>query len=229
MGLAAAVGVGALGSVAGAVIQGNAAQQAAAEQASAAEQGIGAQEQMFNEAKGFLSPYVNAGDRSNSVLGKLLTPGRSANELAKMPGFQFQSQWGNLSTENALAAEGLGGSKGPLATGISQYNQGLAGTYYMNTVNALQNRVNTGAGAAGALASGATATGANLANTLGQLGSAQASGTLGVGNAISGGITGATGGIGNALLLSSLLGGGGNGTAGINGTLSGLNNSTWFS
>ena len=160
---------------------------------------------MFGVARNALSPYYTAGQGALKSLSALTTPGSNQTAaLESMPGFQFQSQWGNLAATNQLAAQGLGGSAGPLGTALSQYNQGLAGTYYMNSVNALQNYANMGAGAAGTLGGVAS----NFSNQIGQTtqagGNALASGVLGSANAVAGGIQGATTAGTNALLLSSL-------------------------
>jgi hypothetical protein len=172
------------------------------------------QQQRFNTAQGALSPYYTAGQSALPTLQALLTPGQSANQLSQMPGFQFQSQYGTMAAKNALSAQGLGGSAGPLATAVSNYNQGLAGTYYQNTTNALQNLINTGAGAASSLAGNAINSGNAMAGQLGNVGSSQAAGTLGSANALSSGL----GGIGNAAALSSLLSGQNGNQGGIYGT-----------
>jgi hypothetical protein len=165
------------------------------------------QQQMFQEAQGALKPYYTAGQNVLPTLQGLLTPGSSAASLAQMPGFQFNSQYGNLQATNALAAAGKA-SGGSLATAISQYNQGLAGNTWQNTVNALQGFANMGEGAAGAFGNVAVGAGNGMASTYGNIGNAQAAGTLGSANALSGGLTGATGSIANSLLLSKLLGSG---------------------
>lgn len=181
-------------------------QQALAQQQSMYNQGLGT-------AQGALNPFINAGQGAAGTLSNLLTPGNSASALAQMPGFQFQSQYGTMAAQNALAAKGQGASAGPLATAISQYNNGLAGTQYFNTVNALQGLTNTGASAAGTLGTaalgGAIQSGNAQAATLGNIGNAQAAGTLGSANALSGGLTGASSSATNALLYSQLMGGGG--------------------
>lgn len=215
MGLTAAViGAGALGvagSVGSSMIGANAAQSASQQQAQSAQSALALQKSMFGTAQTALNPYINAGQGALSTLTGLETPGSSAATLSTMPGFQFQSQYGNLAATNQLTAQGLGGSAGPLGSALSQYNQGLAGTYYMNSINALQNTANMGAGSASALGGQA----ANFGNMMGQttqnIGNAQAAGTLGSANALSGGLTGAASSAGNALLMSQLFGAGSGG------------------
>lgn len=195
----------------------------------------------FNTAQGALNPFINSGSSVLPTLQTLLTPGPSQTAaLSQLPGFQFQSQYGTMATTNALAARGLGGSTGPLAKGISDYNQGLAGTSFGSLVNSLQSYANMGTGAAGSLASAAGQAGSNVGsltantnNTIGttetNLGNAQANGILGSANALSSGLTGAANSTTNALMLSKLLGSGSGATAGSgggiygNGTTSSLN------
>lgn len=199
--------IGAAGSLAGAAIGAYGSESAAKTQASALSQGLQVQQGMFNTANAALSPYYTAGQSVLPTLQSLLTPGASqTSTLSQLPGFQFQSQWGTTAAKNNLAAMGLGGSAGPLATAISQYNQGLAGTSFNNLVSQLQGFANTGAGAAGALSSAAINSGNAQASTLGSIGAAQASGTLGATNAISGGVTGAVNAATLPYLLNSIQG-----------------------
>lgn len=178
---------------------------------------MGFQKDAFKTAQGGLNPFITAGQNVLPTLQSLLTPGQSQTDtLSKLPGFQFQSQYGTMATTNALAARGLGGSTGPLARGISDYNQGLAGTSFGSLVNALQSYSNMGTSAAGALASAAGTAGGNvgnltantnntIGNTYGQIGSANASGILGSSNALQGGLQGSANSTVNALLFSKLL------------------------
>jgi hypothetical protein len=196
-------------------------QLALAQQKSLYNQGLGIQSGYVGQAQGALNPFIAAGQSNIPTLNALLSPGSSASTLSQMPGFQFQSQYGTMAATNALAARS-GPSAGPLATAISQYNNGLAGTQYFNTVNALQNSVNTGAGAASTLGgvlgnAGNTALGAGVnegnsqASTLGSIGNAQASGILGSASAIGTGISGSTNAVNNATLFSALTGNGNSG------------------
>jgi hypothetical protein len=158
-----------------------------------------------------LSPYLGAGNQALGTLSSLLTPGANQQAtLQSLPGFQFQSKWGTKATENALTAQGLGGSTGPLAQGISNYNNGLASTYYGNYVNQLQGLSSMGAQAAQSMAGQNATIGANIGNSLTSQGTAAAAGTLGSANALSTGLTGASSSATNALLLQQLLGQGGN-------------------
>lgn len=204
--------IGAVGSLGAAGLGYAASKNASNAQVTAGQNAINAQTGMFNTAKGALQPFIDAGQGALPTLQKLLTPGPDQTAtLSQLPGFQFQSQWGNLAATNALAARGLGGSAGPLAKGISDYNQGLAGTSFGDLTKMLMSYAGMGSSSAGALAGNATTTGANLGSTMTGVGNAQASGILGGANALSGGLTGAANAGSNAYLLSTLLGAGGGG------------------
>lgn len=205
-------GIGAIGSIGGALIGSSASSKASQQQAQAQQAALAQQQKMFGVAQTNLNPFIQSGQSVLPTLQNLLTPGTSAATLSSMPGFQFASQYGTKAATNALAARGQGASAGPLATAISQYNNGLASSQYQNTVNNLQGFVNTGANAAGNLAGGAISSGNSQAGTIGNIGNALASGTLGSGNALAGGLTGAASAGTNALLYNQLFnqnGGGG--------------------
>ena len=201
-----AAAIGGAASLAGAGITASAQSQASNQQAQSAQSALALQKQMFGTAQTALDPYITGSQGAEGTLNSLLTPGSSAQTLSQMPGFQFQSQWGTKTAQNALAAEGLGGSSGPLAKAISDYNNGLAGTYFQNETGALQNQINSGVSAGAALAGNSTMAGTSMANTTQNIGNAQASGTLGSANALASGLTSAGGSASNALILSSILG-----------------------
>jgi hypothetical protein len=214
---AISAGVGAAGSIGGALIGANASQNASAQQVAEQQQALAQQKALFQQGLGTatnaLNPFINAGQSVLPTLQGLITPGANQSALlAQTPGFQFAQQYGTMAATNALAAKS-GPSAGPLATAISQYNNGLAQNTWQNTVNALQNYAGVGANAASTLGTAALGAGVNEGNsqaaTLTGIGNAQAAGTLGTANALSGGITGATGAAGNALLLNGLINNGG--------------------
>ena len=221
MGIAAAAAIGGVATLGGALISSNAAKSAANQQQQGTQAAIAEQDKMFNTAQSALSPYYTAPAGAQSTLQSLLNPGTAQSTLESLPGFQFQSQWGDLATTNQLAAEGLGGSSGPLGKALSDYNSGLASTYYTNYANTLQQSVNSGLGAASALAGNATSTGQAIGQTQQAGANAAAAGTLGSANAISGGLSGAGNSLSTALLLSSLNNGGGGGSSALSPSLNG--------
>ncbi|WP_213773428.1 hypothetical protein [Bradyrhizobium sp. dw_78] len=213
--------IGAAGAVGGALINSNASQQASQQQVAMQQQALQQQQQMFGVAQNALNPFISAGQSVLPTLQGLITPGANQNALlSQTPGFQFSQQYGNIAATNALAAHGLGASAGPVATALSQYNQGLAQNTWGATVNALQGFAGLGGNAANAMAGNALASGNAQAATLTGIGNAQAAGTLGSANALAGGLTGATNALSSAALFNYMSNGGLN-NAGLYGGLSG--------
>src|SRR3954463_994834 len=140
-------------------------------------------------------------------------PGRlTQSELEATPGYQFNLSQGLQATQNAAAARGLGVS-GAALKGAAKYATGLADSTYQNQFNNAQTKfqnllnLNTGQqsnltnqfsrlNSVASLGENAAAGAGNSANTAGiassnmlnQAGQQSAAGTLGVGNAISGGV-----------------------------------------
>ena len=189
-GIAAAIlGAGVIG--AGASIYG------ASKQAGAAQAGIAAEQQMFGQAQGALSPYYTAGQQALPQLQNLLGAGgpgspSATSALSNTPGFQWLQSMTQQGVSNQGTTTGLGGNT--LLAGANAGNQLALGSAWQPTVNALQNLVGTGAGAAGSLAGAATQTGGQIAGS-----------QMNVGNAQAGGIVGAAGQIGNSLTTNALI------------------------
>ena len=61
--------------------------------------------------------------------GMLMSLLENPSSVTKLPGYQFLQQQGTQNTERAMAATGFGGS-GNEAGALSQYNQGLASSFY---------------------------------------------------------------------------------------------------
>lgn len=203
-------GIGAVGSIGSALIGSSASEKASQQQVMMQQQALQQQKDMFGVAQGALNPFIQGGQSVLPTLQKLITPGADQSAtLSQTPGFQFASQYGTKAATNALAARGQGASAGPLATAVSQFNNGLAQNTWQNTVNALQGYAGLGANAAGSLAGGAINSGNAQAGTLTNTGNALASGTLGSANAVMGGINGVANAGTNALLYNKLFGGGG--------------------
>lgn len=122
--------------------------------------------------------------------------------LENTPGYKFARDQGILSITRQLGSMGLTGAQ---AKGIGRFVSGLAANdTYFPTVNAVQNAVNTGENAAAQTGSIGQGYGGNISNTIVGAGQAQAAGTVGAANAISGG----AGSVANALLLNKILGAG---------------------
>ena len=127
------------------------------------------------------------------------------------PGYQFRLQQGQEAA-NRMANLGGGLMGGNALKGLEDYTQGQASQEYQNAFNRFQtqrtNIYNTLAGIAGLgqnaynTTAGAGAQAANtVGNTIQGLGAAQAGGTVGAANALTGGLTNAA----NSYALSQLL------------------------
>jgi len=191
-------------SVAGSVIQGNAAQNAAGQYANAANQGIQYNQQMYGQVLGQNQPYMNAGQTGLNLYNNLassgyLTANPTMNDLtALMPNYQFGLTQG-MGQVNAGINAGGGYLSGNEIQGANTFAQNYAGNALQNAFNNYQvNRSNvvsnvnalTGVGqqANQTVANAAAGTSANVSNTLGSIGNAQAAGTMGQANAYASGL-----------------------------------------
>lgn len=234
------------GGVASSVIGANAAQTAASEQEQAAQNALNFQQQVFGQQQANEQPFLNAGSASvgqlmqaiqNGTFGPGSIPSFALPTLAQAeqyPGYQFTQEQGDLGIERGQAAAG-GAFTGGTLKALAGYNSGLASTTYGQVVqNALQayqaNLANQaqqyqqlfgpaqlGQQAVSSINQTGTQTAANAGNLMTQIGNAQAAGTVGTANAITGGISSATNGLLQGLLLNQFLpGSGGAGATGIN-------------
>jgi hypothetical protein len=228
MPFAVAAGVGAAGSIASGIIESNAAGSAANEQEQAAQQIQALIANLFGQAKGIESPYLNLGSTSAGELGSLLGPNGylstpwapTPQNLAATPGYQFTLNQGLQATQNGFAAQGLG-SSGAAIKGAGQYATGLANnTWQQQWQQVLQQKqqisqallggTSVGAGAANALTQIIPGIAQGEGSAIGAGAAAGAAGTVGQANAL----TGAIGGVSQNLLLGGLLSGAFGGTGG---------------
>lgn len=219
-------GLAAAGSIGSSLISSNAAGNAAQTQANAADQAAQTQWNMFNQLQQNLQPYMKLGSDSipqlQTQLGNLggmkFNFNPTEDQLSQTPGYQFTLQQGLKNTNNALAAKGLNLS-GAQAKGIANYTTGLAdNTYQQQYQNALQqfmanynvnsdqyNRlaglVGLGQSSAAGVGNAGVQTGANVGNLMTSGAAAQAAGTVGQANALSGGLSS----LGSQGLLYSLM------------------------
>jgi hypothetical protein len=149
------------------------------------------------------------------------------------PAYNFQLQQGDQALQNSQAAQD-GALSGSALKGLINYNQNFANTAYTNAMSTFQNQYNTQfneyqnqnqniygrlAGLAQLGQNAASSTGmtgagmaGGIANTITGAGNAQAAGTIGSANAITGGINNGMGYyMMNNLSGGNLFGGGGNG------------------
>lgn len=207
--MVAAAVVGAVGSVAGGLVQSSAAKSAAGAQRDAAAQANATEQGFFDTAYNADKPFIQTGQDASSKISDLEglnggTPSSIMSTLQGLPGYQFANQQGLKSVQNSATARGLGVS-GASQKAAANFSTGLANQYYNNLLTGLQTTANTGAGSAASLGTVATNIGNQIGeNTIGA-GNATAAGDLASGSAFGNAINGVTGNIGNNLIASSLL------------------------
>lgn len=188
---AAIIGAGAIG--AGASIY--AANTAAGAQRDAAGNAINFQQDLYRRNSANLQPFIDAGTGALPTLRDLITPGpNQTSTLNNIPGFTFAQDWGQKAVQNLGTTRGLGGNV--LKAG-ADYATGVAQQGWGSIVNALQGLVNTGSGAAGALAGVGQQTGASVGGSMIGAGNATA------GAAMAGGT--AAGNFANSISTAALL------------------------
>lgn len=226
MPVGAIIGAGVLG--AGATTY--AANTAVGAQQSAANTASNTEKAALGQAQGDLTPYLNLGQNAATALAAETgtAPGTNPQtapltapfamtpaQLATMPGYQFQLQQGEESTQNGFASQGLASSGAAQKGGIN-YAEGLASTSFQQqfanylqqnqqTANILQSQVNTGEGAGGAIAGATVNTGANIASNQIGAGNAAAAGANASGAAVSGALNNGASAIYQGNLLQQLL------------------------
>lgn len=223
-GTAALIGGGL--SLGGAVIGAIGAQDAAQTQADAAAQAGQQAYAQYLQTRNDLAPYRDAGSNAlgqlpSAMANPLLSTAfraPTAEEARATPGYQFTLDQGLKAAQNSASARGLGAS-GAAMKGASAFANGLADTTYndvynrslgtfktnygmaSDNVNRLLGVATLGQNAAANTGSVGTQTANTVANSLTAGGNAAAAGTVGMTNAITGGLSGA----GNSLLLGQLL------------------------
>lgn len=233
--LSIGLGVGALGSIAGGIIQGNAAKSAAKTQANASEQAAQIQQNEFNTITQQEQPWMQAGQGAQSQLnyllgngtpgtaqtagsssggtfGSLLTPFSAQMMQQYSPAYKFQLQQG-INGTLAGEAGGMGALSGAAQQGLESFNQNYANTAFnnaFNQYNAQQSNIYQ-------RLAGVSQLGQNAAANTGQQGTALA-GSEGqavsnVGTALAGGqvgaanaYAGALGNVGNLGTIYALMG-----------------------
>ena len=142
----------------------------------------------LNNISGNLNPYLQGGQQGVSSLAQYAASNPQFNfdpsKYLNSAGMQFQEQQGDEAINNNAAAQGLG-SSGNTLKALSQYNQGLASTYYNNAFNQAQSQFQTNQNTTLANLSTLINSGLNASNQFGNantsLGALQAQNTLGAG------------------------------------------------
>jgi len=217
MGIGAAIGgVASLGS---ALIGSNAAQGAANTQANAGQNAQNQLLQIGQQVSGMYTPYQQTGQLGLNAINQMANSGYLTNQFNNQdlnanlaPNYAFQLQQGQQGQNAANNATG-GIVGGNAQKALQDYTQNYAGTAYQNAFNNYQtqrtnvlNNANQLAGigqnAVQGSANAQLGIGTNISNITQGIANAQAAGTIGSANAISGGLQNA----GNLYALSNLIG-----------------------
>ena len=203
---AAAVGlIGAGAGLVGSVVSADGARHAANTQADSAAAANQLSADQFAQNRADMAPWRNAGQAALGQLNAGTVPGGDFNrdfslaDFQKDPGYQFRMDQGSNALQSSAAARG-GLMNGGTLKALDRYGQDYASGEYTNAYNRFNadrtQRFNRLSGIAG---TGQTATrdvglqGTNLAtqngNNLMQAANARASGYVGQGNAINGGLS----------------------------------------
>lgn len=210
-------------SIVGGVIASSGAGKAADAQVQASQNASATQLQMYNQTRADQTPWRQAGGQAIGALSNYYglptqnadgttTPGNpnaGADDMKliqSLPGYQFNLQQGEQSTQRNLAAQGLLGS-GAAGKALTQYGQG----YAQNASNSYLNGLQSIAGIGQTSVQSTGQAGMNAANQIGSnqiyAGNAQASGYANQSNAINSGLSGLSG-LGSAYYNQQQYGGG---------------------
>ena len=168
----------------GSSMQASAAGDAAAAQGAASQAGIEEQRRQFDEMRKLLQPYTEAGipalEQQQTLLG-LKGPEAEQAAIARLTGgetFKALAEQGeNALLQQASATGGLRG--GNLQAALGQFRPQLLSNLIEQQYGRLGGMTNLGQASAAGVGAAGMQTGTNIANLLGQQGSAEAGGILG--------------------------------------------------
>ena len=213
------VAIGGVESLGSALIGSNAAQGAANTQANAGQNAQNQLLQIGQQVSGMYTPYQQTGQLGLNAINQMANSGYLTNQFNNQdlnanlaPNYAFQLQQGQQGQNAANNATG-GIVGGNAQKALQDYTQNYAGTAYQNAFNNYQtqrtnvlNNANQLAGigqnAVQGSANAQLGIGTNISNITQGIANAQAAGTIGSANAISGGLQNA----GNLYALSNLIG-----------------------
>lgn len=161
------------GQLLGGLFGNSSAKKASQAQQQGYQQGINAIGGYYNDAKGYMNPYMQTGTLANSGLQKLLSNDYSG--FYGSPDFQAAMKAGGDMFDSSAAARG-GVFGGGATRGREQYAQGLATQYLGNYRNWLGQTAGAGQQAATSLSGFGADAGNSIARLMGAAGEARASG-----------------------------------------------------
>jgi hypothetical protein len=195
-------------SLIGGMMSSDASQNAASQASNASNQATGAQQAMFNTINQQQAPWRQAGETALGQIGQMqpqFTHQFNAQDLnANMaPNYQFQLEQGQGAIQNAANRQ-TGLVSGNAMKGLQDYTQNFAGNAYQNAFsnysanqtnifNRLSNIAGLGQTANANVGSAGSDISRGIAGSMIGAGQAQAAGTVGSANALSGGLNNAAG------------------------------------
>lgn len=201
MGLAAAAGIAAVGTIGGAVISGSAANKAANTQAAAANRAADLQMQQYQQTREDQTPWREAGGAAIKSLAEMLKPGY---DHTTSPGYQFRFGEGMRAVEGSAASRGMLMSGGTLKD-LTRFGQGVAADDFNDQFNRTASVAAGGQQVNSQLGSLGMAAAQGAGNAMMGAANARASGYMGQANAING----AMGNLASIAMTPGLFGGGG--------------------
>jgi len=185
--------IGAAGSLLGGALGINAADRAANQQMRAINHQLNFAKQVYRDQNALFQPWREMGMQGQQAYMSELGLGNAPagyKGYSATPGYDWQLNQGLDAAQSAAAARG-GMMSGATLQAMQTYGNGLANQDYNTYLNRLQGVGAQGQAAAGNQATAAQNYGQNAINAAGSYGDAQASGTIGGYNALSGGINNA--------------------------------------
>lgn len=180
----------AIGGVASSLIGASSARSASRAQERAAQQQMDLSREQFNRVDENLSPFREAGGNAlaayNYELGLGARPDGFAG-ISMSPGTTFALEQGRDTIEAGAAARS-GLNSGATMAGLERLRFGLSAQDRETQLNRLGGMTQMGQSAAAMQAANSNAFVGNANNALGAMGNAQAAGSIGVGNALQGGL-----------------------------------------
>jgi hypothetical protein len=171
----------------GAGVQGLGSSLASRTQADAGQRAIDETRRQFDLNRSDLAPYRAAGFPALNRLSDLTTPGKQFTTMEADPGYQFRYDQGLNALNNRLKAGGKFYS-GSALKGGQDYAQGMASQEFGNVFNRNAALAGVGQTATNAGIQSGNQLSSLLSNNMTDMGNARASGYVGIGNAIQGGL-----------------------------------------
>jgi hypothetical protein len=179
-----------IGPVLGGLIGAGGSLLASGQQASAAQDAAQVTQNMFNTTQGNLQPWMKGGGNALNALQQALglvpggTGGINATGFQGSPGYQWQLGQGIGAIQNSAAAQG--GIGGNTLKALQTYGTGLANQDWYNYLNQLSGLSGSGENAAANLGGFSGQAAGQTGNALLAGGAANASGTVGATNNLTG-------------------------------------------